>query len=223
MAGPIFSATAEWSTPSSPEVWKRLEDLRRDASKDGTFLAIGPTLPDEGDPRSARLVVHHHEEDSELHWMLTVERPPSGEPPERAKDHDRKIGGRTGLSSLLADALAHDVPAVGRFRARCRLLESEFRCPSIPATVEKGDPDHAAALLLGQARVEQVGYRFADGAGGIEEISIIYLHVQEEYSLNVAARGPLKLSSPRWLPFADNMVELASSTFFVKRLREEAS
>ena len=212
----LRSTTATWRTPSSPDLWKKLEGLARLTSKEGLFLAFGPTLPDEQDDRLAKAVVHRQEDLSELHWTLTVERAPSEEPPQQAREHDRKLGGRSGLSRLLAEALARDVSAVGTFRARCRLPRSGYCCPTVPAMIEKGSAHHAA-LLLGEARLEQVGYRFDGGVSGIEEISIVYLHVPEEYSLNIAARGPLKLGSPRWLPFADDVVDLALSTFFVSK------
>jgi hypothetical protein len=82
--------------------------------------------------------------------------------------------------------------------------------------VIKNGEGHDAALLLGRgARLEQVGYRFeGGGAGGIEEIALIYNHQDNRYVVLVSAAGPLKLSSPTWLSFAEDIGELVQNTFF---------
>jgi hypothetical protein len=202
---------ATWATPFSDHVWAVLDGLKRAASKEGDLLALGPVLPDEEDARTAEAVVHRR--DDELHWALAVGPPPSAEPPTEVKEHDAKLGGRRGLSALLLGALPGGAPGIGAFRIRCFLPETGFRCPFVPASVGEGSAQ-AAALRLGEARLEQVGFRFENGAAGIEELAIVYLHLKKEYSLNVRAKGPLKLKSARWLPFADDVVETAASTLF---------
>ena len=68
------------------------------------------------------------------------------------------------------------------------------------------------------ARLEQIGYRFeGGGAGGIEEVVLIYEHLYGRYRANISATGLLKLNSPTWLPFADDIAELVSHTFFAPK------
>jgi hypothetical protein len=177
-------------------------------------LTIGPSLPDVGDDRFANVVVHRHVKTGELHWALEIGPAPSSEPPQRVREHNEKIGGRKGLSALLREPLALDGPALASFRARYLVPGAELRCRVIPAAVESGG-QHEVALRIGTARFEQVGYRFDAGASGIEEISIIYLHKSNEFALSIAANGPLKLTSDRWVPFADDILDIAAGTFFV--------
>jgi hypothetical protein len=213
MPSPILtSITATWTTGFSEEIWSKLGELKHGASKDGDVLILGPTLPDEADDRTANLAVLHR--DAELRWGLTVEPRPASDPPAQVVEHDARLRGRKGLSALLLDGLTRGLPAVGAFRARYLVPEADFRCQVVPAVVQRGSA-HEAALRLGEAHLDQVGYRFAGGVSGIEEIAIIYLHEQREYSLGISARGPLKLASPRWLPFADDIVEIVLSTFFL--------
>jgi hypothetical protein len=201
--------TASWTTPFSDEVWKKLDGLKHAASKEGDLVALGPTLPNANDERTAEVVVHRPAQ-GDLYFRLTIGPCPPGDPPEHVREHDTKLGGPGGLSALLASG----APGLGAFRIRCFISEKELRCPSIPASVVEGSA-HAAALRIGEARLEQVGYRFENGATGVEEVAIVYLHLRREYSLSISAKGPLKLRSPRWLPFADDVIETALSTFFL--------
>jgi|SRR5580704_2017235 hypothetical protein len=201
--------TASWTTPFSLEVWEKLDVLKGAASEDGDLIVLGPTLPDEDDDRSAETTVHRHEE-GDLRFSLTVRPRPPGDPPEHLTEHSTRLGGRGGLSAMLASS----APTIGAFHIRCFLSEDELRCPLLPAPVDEGSA-HAAALGIGEARLEQVGYRFENGAAGVEEVVVVYLHLRREYSLSISARGPLMLRSPRWLPFADDVVETALTTFFV--------
>lgn len=210
----LRTITATWKTPFSRAIWDRLGILKRGTSSDGAFLAVGPVLPDEEEPRIAKVVAHSHD-DQELHWALTVEQAPLDAPPEAIAEHSRALGGRQGLAALLAEALPVGVPAIALFRARVVLPEERFACALVP-TVARKEQGHEAALRLGrQARLEQVGYRFeGGGAGGLEEIAIVYLHQQHSYAVTLAATGPLKLGAPTWLPFVDDVVDLAVSAFF---------
>jgi hypothetical protein len=223
MPDPILrNITATWTTPFSSEVWERLGSLKRRASAEGDFVSLGPALPEEHEPRVAEVVVHRHD-DQDLHWGLTVEPAPRAAPPEALAEHSRKLGGRAGLAALLVEALPNGIPAVATFRLRVLLPEADFTCAVVPADARK-DQGHEVALRLGrEARLEQVGYRFEGGAGGIEEVAVVYLHKQARYSMNVAATGPLKLGSPTWLPFASDVADLAVSAFFSQKPREKTS
>lgn len=211
----LANVTVTWKTPYSDEVWERLEGVTTLVEEE--FFSLGPTFPKEEDleRRSAVVGVHRHEDSDELHWVLSVQAAPSDEPPAHIKARDEKLGGRGGLASLLAQAFPSSAPAVGAFRVRLSLPEAEFSCPLLPAVVDAGGA-HEAVLQLGRgARLEQIGYRFeGGGAGGIEEVVLIYEHLRGRYRANISATGSLKLSSPTWLPFADDVAELVQSTFF---------
>ncbi|MEO7592883.1 MAG: hypothetical protein ABI134_16830 [Byssovorax sp.] len=214
----LANVTVNWKTPYSDEVWENLEGIA--TLDEEEFFALGPTLPKEEERERRRAVVgvHRHEDSDELHWVLNVQAAPSDEPPGHIKERDEKLGGRSGLASLLAQALPSSVPAVGAFRVRLFFPEAEFTCSMIPAVVEAGG-SHDAVLLLGRgARLEQIGYRFeGGGAGGIEEVVLIYEHLGGRYRANISATGSLKLNSPTWLPFADDVAELVSHTFFASK------
>jgi hypothetical protein len=73
-------------------------------------------------------------------------------------------------------------------------------------------------VALGRsARLEQVGYRFEGGAGGLEEVALLYHHLKDRYAALVSATGPLKLGASTWLPFADDIVDLVQNAFFSSR------
>jgi hypothetical protein len=210
--------TATWKTPFSDNLWKKLDSLKAAAPAQDDFVNLGPTLPDDQERRIAEVVVHRDEDEDDLHWILAVRSVPSDEPPDHIRQHDEQLGGRRGLSSLLAEAFPSGAPAVGSFRLRLLFPENEFTCLMIPAAVKKGG-GHDAALLLGRdAQLEQVGYRFeGGGAGGIEEVALIYRHQERRYDALVSATGPLKLTAPTWLPFAADVGELVQNTFFSPR------
>ncbi|WP_437783438.1 hypothetical protein [Sorangium sp. So ce1097] len=220
----IISVVATWTTPLSDEFWSRLESLnavateQSDQEGQGNTIVLGPTLPDDDDPRVAHAAAHSHKEDNEVHWGLSVQPTPQGEPPEEARKQHEKLGGRKGLASLFTEALPSGLPAVGSFRLRLSFAEDRFACAVIPAILEKGSI-HDAALHLGRgARLEQVGYRFeGGGASGIEEITLMYEHSKQRFVATVLATGPLKFGSPRWLTFADDIGELVQNTFFSPR------
>jgi len=207
----VKDVTARWTTPPSADLWEKLKSIAA-SSIDG-FLSLGPVLPDGEDRRLAKLSVHQCAGD-ELAWSLMLFPVPSSAPPSTIKDRDKQLGGRTGLLSIITEALPPGLPAVGGFMIRFRVPEVGFACPLLPVVLGK-DSGHEAAMRLGrEARLEQVGYRFDGGAGGIEEISIIYRHKTHEYSVIIAASGPLKLAPGRWLPFADDISDLALGAFF---------
>ena len=214
----LANATVNWKTPYSDEVWEKLEGVT--TLDEEEFFSLGPTFPkeEELERRSAVVGVHRHEDTNELHWVLSVQAAPSDEPPAHIKERDEKLGGRGGLASLLAQALPSSAPAVGAFHVRLFFPEAEFTCPMIPAVVAAGG-SHEAVLQLGRgARLEQIGYRFeGGGAGGIEEVVLIYEHLYGRYRANISATGLLKLNSPTWLPFADDIAELVSHTFFAPK------
>lgn len=212
----LANITVTWKTPYSDEVWEKLEGIAN--CDEESYLSLGPTLPDAQEHRTAAVVVHRHEDEAQLHWMLNVQAAPSSEPPGHVKENDEKVGGRGGLASLLEQALPSAAPAVGGFRVLLSFPEAEFTCPVLLGAIKPGDGHDAAQLLGRGAQLEQIGYRFdGGGAGGIEEVVLIYEHLRSRYRANISATGSLKLSSPTWLPFADDVADLVSGTFFASK------
>jgi hypothetical protein len=213
----LRTITASWSTPFAGEIWTQLESCKRSTSKNGDAIVLGLVLPDDQEPRLAELTVHRDAE-QEIHWSLSVLKAPEVPPPKAVVAQSEKLGGRCGLENLMKAGLPAGTPAVGLFRVRVMLPEARFACPTLP-TAALEEYGHGAALTLGQeVRLEQVGYRFqGGGALGLEEVALVYLHRSREYAVIVTARGPLKLGSPTWLPFATDAAELAVSAFFSPR------
>ncbi len=207
-----MKTTATWWTPPSGDIWDKLKSLGV-ADKDSPgFLRLGPVLPTGEERRMATVSVHQCI-DNEIHWTLTVRPAPTAEAPDRIRERDLSLGGRSGLATLLAHAL----PAgsdIASFKTQLRIPEAEFTCAALPVKLDKNS-GHDTALRFGrEARLEQVGYRFEGGANGIGEIAIIYLHSEGEYLINLNAYGPLKLSSDTWLPFANEIRDVAIGAFF---------
>lgn len=212
----LKAISAIWRTPPSNDIWNRLKNLGDSEPGFTDYLRLGPTLPTAEETRTATLSVHRCTDD-ELHWALTVRPAPTTDAPEQLKAGDQKLGGRNGLATLLAEALPIGLPDVGAFRVRFHVPEATFVCHALPVVIEKNS-GHEAALRFGRkALLEQVGYRFEGGAGGIEEIALIYLHKKNQYSVILDANGPLKFTSNTWLPFADDVGDLALNAFFSPR------
>ncbi len=221
----VRTAHATWTTPFSDELWKKLEELapvarEADGSSKRDHCVLGPTLPDDSDSRIATLTVHHHDKpDSKDHlfWVLAIRPAPKSKPPEQVIEGNQRINGRQGLATMLADSLPPGVPGVASFKFQFLLPEGQFTSPLVPAAVELGTGHDAALRLSREARIEQVGYRFEGGAGGLEEVAIVYFHREKQYSVTIAAKGPLKLGSPRWLPFMDDIGDLVVNAFFLSK------
>ena len=206
--------TAHWTTQWSNDVWEKAKGLA--ARSSDAYLHLGPVLPSGEESRIATLMAHRCIDD-EIWWTLSVRPLPDSEPPAAVKDQDRLLGGRAGLIALLADPPSSGLATVGTLRVRFRVPETAFVCSLLPAVLDKDSGHDAATRFAREARLEQIGYRFEGGAGGIEEIAIIYLHKKGQYSVEVTANGPLKLTSLTWLPFANDVHDLALSAFFARR------
>lgn len=217
----IHSVSAFWDTPYSEEIWKRLEAVKSDSvaiddsSKALATLALAVGLPDATEPRVARAIVHRHlddEEESErIHWTLAISQAPSSEPPSDILAEGERVGGRVGLANLVAGCILEDVPPVGAFIIRLRIKQTQYKCKVLPAAPQRGDP----SVGLGRPTIqEQIGYRFENGVSGLEELSIVYVHLDDLFSVTIRARGLLNLKAATWLPYANDVAELVCGTFF---------
>lgn len=233
---------ASFTTPYSEELWQSLERRNprpsSDESKQGAskLLVFGPALPEGEDDRIAHLMVHVHEDEDDeveadteemakrptLHWMLVLVPKPSGEPPEAIKAENAKIGGRQGLIKMLEEIIPSPWTRAARFRVLCSLSQEHWTCRVLPTGSIQG-VRHEAALRLGaQAYMEQVGYRYENGANGISEVAIVYRHEEKDYVVTIRGNGLLRLEADHWLPYADELLNMMTSAFFEPILVEEA-
>lgn len=77
-------------------------------------------------------------------------------------------------------------------------------CPGFPRRPDAmGSGIDAAALEFASAvTVERVGYRFVEGVGGLEEVELVYMHEEDEYTVEIRARSPFQVVPPALVPWA---------------------
>lgn len=234
---------ASFTTPYSEELWQSL--ARRssqpdpDESKQGAskLLVFGPALPEGEDDRIAHLMVHVHEDEDDeveadaeemtkrpmLHWILVLVPKPSGEPPEAIKAENAKIGGRQGLIKMLEEIVPSPWTRAARFRIQCVLSRLDWICRVLPPGPVQGTR-HDMALRLGTpAYMEQIGYRYENGANGLSEVAIIYQHEENDYAVTIRGNGLLRLEAESWLPYADELVNMITDAFFTKPATAEGT
>jgi hypothetical protein len=219
----MTSVTVTWKTPYDESVWRRLENThgheRVEAPSDdwSALLVFGPSLPTQEEPRIADLAVHHHLMEGFLHWRFNVRTAPGTDPPPELKERDTRLGGRTGLATLLLDSVPSGVPPAAVFRIRHRIDASRYGCRVLPVALRRGE-GHDVALGLGiDAWMEQVGYRFEGGVNGLGEMAIIYLHRDNMFEVQILANGILRPGNGSWFPYADEITKLVRETFFIEQ------
>lgn len=221
------SVTAFWATPYSEENWKRLEAAKSDGAilsdeddegdEDVVSLPLAIGLPDEDEPRVARVMVHRSlngEDSDRIHWTLMVSRAPTSAPPEDVVAEGAKIGGRVGLANFIAGFIQDGAP-VGSFFITMRVNQAARKCKVLPAKPHQNDP----AMDLGRPAIqEQIGYRFENGVNGLEEVAIVYDHKNDWFEVTILARGLLNLKATTWLPYAGDVEKLVLGAFFTTEL-----
>ena len=214
----IRRIVASWRTPFSADVWQQIHD--RGMSLEEGLWHLGPALSEAGEPRLAEVVVANHGDDEGesdgLIWSLLVRDAPSGEPPDEILERNERLGGRQGLTQLMLKGFPRGIPQVASFDIKLRLDAQQYSCSVLPIELRRGGGHEPALGLASKARLEQVGYRFEDGASGIKETSLVFLHDKNAFSVAILANGHLKLNSATWLPYADEVADLVLSTFFVQ-------
>jgi hypothetical protein len=141
-----------------------------------------------------------------------VGRAPPSPPPEDLVAESAKIGGRIGLAKFIAGFI-QDAAPVGSFFVTMRVNQTAHKCKVLPATPHRNDP----AMDLGRPAIqEQIGYRFENGVNGLEEITIVYDHKNDLFSVTILARGHLNLEVDTWLPYAEGVEKLVLDAFFTK-------
>lgn len=219
---PAESIITTWKTAYEDSVWRRLGGVHSrepavimsDVSLDGEFLLLGPALPTPGEPRIAELVVHPHPGDESLHWTLVVRAAPMANPPVEIHERDAELGGRAGLVALIEQCAPAGAPPVASFHIKYLLEAARYRCKVLPVTLRRGGPHQAALGLASEGWMEEVGYRFAGAANGLGQVSIMYLHVEDRFVVDVHASGLLKPGAATWLPYADEITALVRESLF---------
>lgn len=232
----IVEILVSWVTEFSEDGWSHLEAIKsslltRRKPRDPQeieALSFGPVLPDDGnslDSRIATLVVVPHPTQvdgrpkidgrpDELLWTMAVRPRPDSEPPPSVKEDNLKFGGRSGLIKSVLDWAAP--PPVGRFRVDLAVPGDTYDCRVLPVALDRACAGiHEPAVALAESiHLEQIGYRFENGANGLEEVAIVYLHESSTFRVGIRARGMIKLQSATWHPYADEIAELVLGTFF---------
>lgn len=94
-------------------------------------------------------------------------------------------------------------------------------CPGFPRRPDAmGSGIDAAALELtaSTVAVERVGYRFVDGIGGLEEVELVYMHEEDEYTVEIRARGPFQVVAPALVPWSvEELANFVLGKFFRAR------
>ena len=78
--------------------------------------------------------------------------------------------------------------------------------------------DAAACEFAAAVAVERVGYRFVEGVGGLEEVELVYMHEEDEYTVEIRARAPFQVVVPALVPWAiEELANLVLMRFFRER------
>ena len=63
-----------------------------------------------------------------------------------------------------------------------------------------------------------IGYRFVEGVGGLEEVELVYMHEEDEYTVEIRARSPFQVVPPALVPWAiEELANLVLARFFLAR------
>jgi hypothetical protein len=224
------SVEVGWTTPVSAASWDALCRLHRqqveilmpskswEVSKRRT-VSLGPVLPDQDEPRIARLIVKRafeSEGHEVLQWTLEVGPSPQGEPPELLQKLHESLGGRPGLIDLMRSALGDGDLTVARYEIKFLLDAEQWNCRIVPRPLSR-EFEAPVLELSPEAKIEHMGYRLPEGANGIYELVFTYFHEQPLHMVVARARGTLKLDQGSWLPFADEVKNLIVAKLFSRK------
>ncbi len=200
------------------EVGRRLgthEKVLQDPSK----IFVGPVLAEDEDPRVAYVRVSRGASalTAPLQWSLRVLADPRSPSSEVLRSIDSFLQGRRGLNSLLTRLLGVDAVPIGTYKLWFTLGASQWHCRLLPRPVRQQPVDALLLEVCQDASIEHLGYRLTNGANGLEELVLTYLHEEESFRVDAAARGMLRLTPEVWLPFANELTDLIVSRFFMRR------
>lgn len=220
----IRSCSVFWDTPHNEQVWRKVLGFAKGTSNaekhqgpgadSHTFVNLGTALWRSGEKTIANAYCAHAEQvrNDPLHWGLHIRQRPSSPPPPHIKDEDKRLGGKEGLGAFLTSAYGDDAP-VGHYNVSFSVLQrAGWKCSLVPRDLKTVDPN--IADFGRSAKLEEIGYRFADGVMGISEISVIYKHQPQRWDLQLMARGPVRIGAMLQLPFAQELVDFVCARIF---------
>lgn len=212
-----------WSTPLTEALSAELDTLRTRLLSINKELAeealVLPVLPDHDDPRLAVVMVRP--DDTECNWSLFLATAPAEGEDAPEQDQNGLVplseaasvaGGRAALSALITKHWTKP-PTVGH-NIHFHLPGDTWICRTLPSKVRPNSEDGPVLTIGTDVTVDEIGYRFTNGANGVSRVSIAFREDPHVYHVDVLARGLLRLGDSRWLPFADEVRELIVSSLF---------
>lgn len=190
-----------WSTPFDAAHWERLVAasvlgeyrLPDDTADSHLFVEVGPVLSENPADRIAFLAVGWNRSQDTLFSTLGLDPRPAGEPPQHVREASQRAGGIDGMSALLGAAAT----IACTMSMRLELPGHRWRCPALTACAP--DLDAPFSRLASAAKREQMGYRFAEGIGGLSEVSVVYDHVAEIFVVQLLAKIAVSTAPGAWL------------------------
>src|SRR6266487_4217409 len=198
---------ATWTVDYDDLLWKYLRTIGSDHSVQKTngkatgyeFLAIGTAIS--GRPRDIVffLACSKYKEEK-LAFTLSRRPMPNTPPPAKVRAIDRRLKGKVGLQKLLSDKLLKpNTLLIADFSIELNLKTSDgWHSPVIPRA--PGDADAPLVNIGKTTHVEQIGYRFEEGANGLRELTVVYFHKPSSYHIHIDAHGALILASEMEIP-----------------------
>lgn len=209
-----------WTTPFVQSSWDELVKIGRilekeaDADHDALLIYI---LPTENEPRLGQINIVRHRQDgsgaSIIKFHFTAGPPPEEAPPEEIKVQSAAIGGIAGFAELLARLFANMEMSSASVLYRCTFVLEHEKWKSLEIPRNSSNNPNIAALG-NHSYMEQVGYRFIDGALGLKEVSLIYYHEVEMYKVQVIASSSLEIGEIAWFPYAQVISKMVLTQLF---------
>ena len=212
-------ASVTWTTPFEEATWTEAEALGRvlpaPAGVEGlSVITLGPALPPTpADAFLLRVGLVHRIEKGTVDWQVSVDLAPDTTPPPSFQEQNARLGGRSGLLGFLSSRTG---ATVAHYHA-CLLLErSGWTSSLLPRKVAPSTGEAAALSIASGATLEQIGFRLEDGANGLSEVAIVYLHEADMFSLTLEAKGVPEFVADDVLrmPLLESACRLAVHTFF---------
>lgn len=213
---PKITTRVRWRTPFDANLWTKFAGFagKKPSSRSPTNIQVGLALPEGRDGYIADLFGNRNGR-KYIYWILNVKPRPDSDPPKNVVIASEKIGGVQGLHKFIEDNIVSSVSIAAFYECRvnlngsagweCNLVPSDIGTEQLPSDIGQG------------GRLEEIGFRFQNGANGLEEFAITYGHQDDSYILIYMANGLLKVGEGMSLPFVSEMTDFLLSRLFVKR------
>lgn len=202
--------TMTWDVSATDEVRAVLatRGTLEDSGRTQKFYGLGPVLVN---GRLIFVLTGLPDSAGDAWAMLRSARQPGPAPPPKFLERQEKVGGAAGLGSIVTTLTGGNRRAIATYQAEISLDAKLWRGP-VPRSADA--VADARALRLGNASVDQVGYRFVESVGGLSEVSIVFLHDEQTHKVNVTARGPVKVEADFSLPVIVDACDLVLAHLF---------